>query len=100
MPNASTNVDALTSERLSRAGMGMPWVDGQGFAVLSGHKDIGHVEAHRLTLPGCAPIYGNDAAAIRAIADEVGARVLFDAAHLCGVIAGRACRSPWPTART
>jgi glycine hydroxymethyltransferase len=29
---------------------------------------------------------------IRAIADEVGALVLFDAAHLCGMIAGRA----WP----
>jgi glycine hydroxymethyltransferase len=31
-------------------------------------------------------------AAIRAIADEVGAKVLFDAAHLSGVIAGK----PWP----
>jgi len=31
---------------------------------------------------------------IRAIADEVGALVLFDAAHLCGMIAGRAWQQP------
>lgn len=31
---------------------------------------------------------------VRAIADEVGALVLFDAAHLCGIIAGRAWQQP------
>ena len=31
---------------------------------------------------------------VRAIADEVGAIVLFDAAHLCGLIAGRAWQQP------
>jgi glycine hydroxymethyltransferase len=31
---------------------------------------------------------------IRAIADEAGAHVLFDAAHLCGMIAGRAWQQP------
>lgn len=31
---------------------------------------------------------------IRAIADEVGAKVLFDAAHQCGMIAGRAWQQP------
>ena len=31
---------------------------------------------------------------VRAIADEVGALVLFDAAHLCGLIAGRAWQQP------
>lgn len=30
----------------------------------------------------------------RAIADEVGAKLLFDAAHQCGIIAGRAWRNP------
>ena len=33
-------------------------------------------------------------AAIRAIADEVGAKVLFDAAHMSGMIAGRAWQQP------
>ena len=31
---------------------------------------------------------------VRAIADEVGAKVMFDAAHLCGMIAGRAWANP------
>jgi glycine hydroxymethyltransferase len=31
---------------------------------------------------------------VRAIADEVGAKVLFDAAHRCGIIAGKAWRNP------
>ncbi|TIT56173.1 MAG: serine hydroxymethyltransferase, partial [Mesorhizobium sp.] len=31
---------------------------------------------------------------IRAIADEIGALVLFDAAHLCGMIAGHAWQQP------
>ena len=31
---------------------------------------------------------------IRKVADEVGALVLFDAAHLCGMIAGRAWQQP------
>ena len=35
---------------------------------------------------------GDSQARVRAIADEVGAKVLFDAAHLCGMIAGKV----WP----
>lgn len=36
----------------------------------------------------------HDVAGIRAIADEVGAKILFDAAHLSGVIAGKAWPNP------
>ncbi len=31
---------------------------------------------------------------VRAIADEIGAKVMFDAAHQCGIIAGKAWRDP------
>ena len=39
-------------------------------------------------------IHHHDVAGIRAVADEVGATVLFDAAHLSGVIAGGAWPNP------
>ena len=37
-------------------------------------------------------LFHHPIAKVRAIADEVGAKVLFDAAHLCGMIAGKV----WP----
>jgi glycine hydroxymethyltransferase len=45
-----------------------------------------------ITVGASLNLFPHPVAAIRDVADEVGARVLFDAAHLCGVIAGRA----WP----
>jgi glycine hydroxymethyltransferase len=45
-----------------------------------------------ITIGGSLNLYPHPVAAVRAIADEVDARVLFDAAHLCGLIAGKA----WP----
>src|SRR5262245_56444955 len=45
-----------------------------------------------ITVGGSLNLFPHPTATIRDIADEVGARVLFDAAHLCGLIAGRA----WP----
>lgn len=45
-----------------------------------------------ITIGGSLNLEPHPVAEIRAIADEVGARVLFDAAHLCGMIAGR----QWP----
>lgn len=45
-----------------------------------------------ITLGGSLNLLPWNVKAVRAIADEVGARVLFDAAHLCGMIAG----GTWP----
>ncbi|WP_051712714.1 serine hydroxymethyltransferase [Spirillospora albida] len=45
-----------------------------------------------ITVGGSLNLFPHPVAAIREVADAVGARVLFDAAHLCGVIAGGA----WP----
>lgn len=45
-----------------------------------------------ITLGGSLNLFPWDVKAVRAIADEVGAHILFDAAHLCGMIAG----GTWP----
>ncbi|MEV4379350.1 aminotransferase class I/II-fold pyridoxal phosphate-dependent enzyme [Streptosporangium sp. NPDC049644] len=45
-----------------------------------------------ITIGGSLNLFHHPVARIREIADAVGARVLFDAAHLCGMIAGKA----WP----
>jgi glycine hydroxymethyltransferase len=45
-----------------------------------------------ITIGGSLNLFHHPIAQIREIADSVGAKVLFDAAHLCGMIAGRA----WP----
>ncbi len=45
-----------------------------------------------ITIGGSLNLFPHPVSDIRAIADEVGAKVLFDAAHVCGVIAGGA----WP----
>jgi glycine hydroxymethyltransferase len=47
-----------------------------------------------ITVGGSLNLVPHPVAAIREIADEVGAFVLFDAAHLCGMIAGRAWPNP------
>jgi glycine hydroxymethyltransferase len=56
-------------------------------------------EARRLqpkliTIGGSLNLFPHPIREIRAIADEVGALVLFDAAHLCGMIAGHAWQQP------
>lgn len=47
-----------------------------------------------ITIGGSLNLKPHPVAAIRAIADEVGAKVLFDAAHMSGMIAGRAWQQP------
>ena len=47
-----------------------------------------------ITLGGSLNLEPHPVAEARAIADEVGARVLFDAAHLCGMIAGGTWENP------
>ncbi len=47
-----------------------------------------------ITLGGSLNLFPWDVKSVRAIADELGAYVLFDAAHLCGMIAGGAWPNP------
>ena len=47
-----------------------------------------------VTIGGSLNLFPHPVKEVRAIADEVGAKVLFDAAHLCGMIAGRAWANP------
>jgi glycine hydroxymethyltransferase len=47
-----------------------------------------------ITIGSSLNLYPHPVSAIREIADEVGARVLYDAAHVCGLIAGRAWQQP------
>ncbi|RYY28801.1 MAG: aminotransferase class I/II-fold pyridoxal phosphate-dependent enzyme [Sphingomonadales bacterium] len=47
-----------------------------------------------ITIGGSLNLWNHPIREIRAIADDVGAYVLFDAAHLCGVIAGHAWQQP------
>jgi glycine hydroxymethyltransferase len=47
-----------------------------------------------ITLGGSLNLFPHPVPAVRRIADAVGARVLFDAAHACGMIAGRVWPNP------
>ncbi|MGR3502629.1 aminotransferase class I/II-fold pyridoxal phosphate-dependent enzyme [Pseudaestuariivita sp.] len=52
------------------------------------------VRPRLITVGGSLNLFEHPVAEVRAIADEVGAQVLFDAAHQCGIIAGRAWSNP------
>ncbi|MCR8548091.1 aminotransferase class I/II-fold pyridoxal phosphate-dependent enzyme [Salipiger sp. P9] len=47
-----------------------------------------------ITLGGSLNLWPHPVAEVRAIADEVGASLMFDAAHQCGIIAGGAWENP------
>ena len=47
-----------------------------------------------ITIGGSLNLFEHPVTEVRAIADEVGAKVMFDAAHQCGIIAGRAWSNP------
>lgn len=47
-----------------------------------------------ITIGGSLNLFPHPVAAVRQIADEIGAKVLFDAAHQCGIIAGGAWPNP------
>lgn len=47
-----------------------------------------------ITIGGSLNLFEHPVAEVRAIADAVGAKVMFDAAHQCGIIAGRAWANP------
>ena len=69
-------------------------VDADGYTLdIDGLSELARrVRPKLITVGGSLNLFPHPVKAVRMIADEVGAKVLFDAAHQCGVIAGRA----WP----
>jgi glycine hydroxymethyltransferase len=71
-------------------------VDADGYTVdVDALRTLAHeVRPALITVGGSLNLVPHPVPEVRAIADEVGAHVLFDAAHLCGMIAGRAWPNP------
>jgi glycine hydroxymethyltransferase len=58
-------------------------------------RDRAHkVNPALITIGGSLNLFEHPVAEARQVADEVGAKLLFDAAHQCGIIAGSAWRNP------
>ena len=71
-------------------------VDEDGYTVdINRLRDLAHAVRPRIiTVGGSLNLFPHPVAEVRKIADEVGAKVLFDAAHQCGIIAGKVWASP------
>lgn len=71
-------------------------VNADGYTVdLDQLRALAFAERPKLiTIGGSLNLFEHPVAEIRTIADEVGAKVMFDAAHQCGIIAGRAWSNP------
>ncbi len=71
-------------------------VDADGYTVdVAALAELARqVRPKLFTIGGSLNLWRHPLREIRAIADEVGAYVLFDAAHLCGVIAGQEWQQP------
>ncbi|USG61485.1 aminotransferase class I/II-fold pyridoxal phosphate-dependent enzyme [Sneathiella marina] len=71
-------------------------VNADGFTVdVAGLRNLARtVQPKLITIGGSLNLFPHPVSEIREIADEVGAKVLFDAAHQCGMIAGRAWPNP------
>lgn len=71
-------------------------VNADGYTVdLDQLRTIALAERPKLiTIGGSLNLFEHPVAEVREIADEVGAKVMFDAAHQCGIIAGRAWSNP------
>lgn len=69
-------------------------VDAAGYTVDvdAVREDARRLRPRLITIGGSLNLFPHPVRTLRAIADEVGALLMFDAAHLCGLIAGRA----WP----
>ena len=67
-----------------------------GYTVdLDGLRTLALAERPKLiTIGGSLNLFEHPVAEVRTIADEVGAKLLFDAAHQCGIIAGKAWSNP------
>lgn len=71
-------------------------VNADGYTVdLDRLRGVALAETPKLiTIGGSLNLFEHPVADVRAIADEIGAKVMFDAAHQCGIIAGRAWSNP------
>ncbi|MFV0474699.1 MAG: serine hydroxymethyltransferase [Pikeienuella sp.] len=64
-------------------------VDVEALAALAGR-----VKPKIITIGGSLNLFPHPVAELRAVADETGAKLMFDAAHQCGIIAGGAWPNP------
>ena len=71
-------------------------VNGDSYSIdLEGLRALAHqVKPRLITVGGSLNLFPHPVDKVREIADEVGAKVLFDAAHQCGIIAGGAWANP------
>ncbi|MCT4610836.1 MAG: aminotransferase class I/II-fold pyridoxal phosphate-dependent enzyme [Pelagimonas sp.] len=71
-------------------------ISADGYSVdLDGLRALAKAHHPKLiTIGGSLNLFEHPVRKIRAIADEVDAKVMFDAAHQCGIIAGKAWRNP------
>ena len=71
-------------------------VQADGYTVdVDALRRLAHdVRPRLITLGGSLNLWPHPVAAVRGIADEVGATLMFDAAHLSGMVAGRAWPNP------
>lgn len=71
-------------------------VRADGYTVDTGAlRDLARqVKPKLITIGGSLNLFEHPVAEVRSIADEVGAWVMFDAAHQCGIIAGKAWKNP------
>ncbi len=70
--------------------------DADGYTVdLDRLRELALNERPKLiTVGGSLNLFEHPVKEVRAIADEISAKVMFDAAHQCGIIAGKAWRNP------
>lgn len=71
-------------------------IDSDGYTIdLKALADLAHaVRPKIITVGGSLNLFPHPVAEVRKIADQVGAKVLFDAAHQCGIIAGGVWANP------
>ena len=71
-------------------------VNADGYTLdVDGLRRLAHeVKPKLITVGSSLNLFEHPVAEVRAIADEVGAKVLFDAAHQCGIIAGKSWKNP------
>lgn len=91
----------VTHHKLGCAGLyGLNTVDApidlDGYTLdVDALRSLAHeVRPKLITIGSSLNLFEHPVQAVRAIADEVGAKLMFDAAHQCGIIAGRAWKNP------
>ncbi len=70
------------------------FADGYTVDVAALHVLAQELKPRLITLGGSLNLFAHPVASMREIADSVGARLMFDAAHLSGVIAGKVWQQP------